>query len=84
MNAKVKDNQLEIFWIPIERIGDANIYISTTNNFKNGGKDEYQLIKKIAVDDWHTTIDVSKMPSNFYKIVLEMPYNTINRWVFVK
>lgn len=84
LNAKLKDNQLEIFWIPIERVGDANIYISSTNNFKNGGKDEYQLIKKIAVDDWHTTIDVSKMPSNFYKIVLEMPYNTINRWVFVK
>ena len=61
--------------------GKAKIWLATTNNFETGGKDNYQLIKQVAVNAEKATIDVSKLPSQFYKIVLEMPYNTLNRWI---
>jgi hypothetical protein len=29
-------------------------------------------------------IDVKQMPSEFYKVVIETPYNFLNRWIIVK
>lgn len=82
--AKIEKNNLKITWSPIDGGGIANIWIATTNNFKNGQKDNYQLMKEVKVDDWHADIDVTNMKSDFYKIVIEMPHNTLNRWVILK
>ena len=30
------------------------------------------------------TINVKQMPSDFYKIVIETPYNFLNRWIIIK
>ena len=80
--AKFSNGKIDLFWIPINSDGKAKIYLSTTNNFKNGGKDNYQLMKELDVKDWHTTVDVTNLPSKFYKVVIEMPYNTLNRWIW--
>lgn len=82
--AKIEKNELKITWSPIDDEGIAKIWIATTNNFKNGQKDQYKLVKEAKVDDWHTDIDITNMKSDFYKIVIEMPHNTLNRWVIVK
>ena len=62
----------------------AKIWLTTTNHFKSGGKDEYQLMKEVPVANGQASIDVQKFKSNFYKLVIEMPYNFLNRWVIVK
>lgn len=79
--AIVKDGNIELAWKAIDKKGKAKIWLATTNNFETGGKDTYQLLKEVSVDAEKATIDVSKISSQFYKIVLEMPYNTLNRWV---
>ena len=82
--AKLEGNKLVVTWSPIDNEGMAKIWIATTNNFKTGGTDDYKLVKEVKVDEWHTEIDVTNMKSDFYKIVIEMPHNTLNRWVIVK
>jgi predicted AlkP superfamily pyrophosphatase or phosphodiesterase len=82
-NATFKDGKINITWKTIDPKGKAKIWLSTTNNFETGGKDTYQLIKQVPLDTQKTTIDVMKIPSDFYKIVLEMPHNVLNRWVIL-
>lgn len=80
-NAILKDGTIELSWKVLDPKGNAKIWLATTNNFETGGKDTYQLMKQVAVSAEKATIDVSKLPSQFYKVVLEMPYNTLNRWI---
>ncbi len=80
-NATLKDGTIELSWKVLDPKGNAKIWLATTNNFETGGKDTYQLMKQVAVSAEKATIDVSKLPSQFYKVVLEMPYNTLNRWI---
>lgn len=82
--AKLVNNIIEISWDVIDKMGVAKIWITTTNQFKEGGKDEYKLLKQVPVVNGKSIIDVSSMPSNFYKVVIELPYNILNRWVIKK
>ena len=78
------NDAIEIKWNVINKEGKAKIWLATTNNFKTGGKDEYKLVAEVPVADGKARIDVKQIPSDFYKIVIEMPYNFLNRWVVVK
>lgn len=82
--ATYQNGKLELSWQALDPKGDVQIWVTRTNNYKTGGKDEYQLVKKASVKAGKATIDVSSMPSEFYKIVLEAPFNKVNRWVVVK
>lgn len=77
-------NQLDVSWQAIDPAGDVKIWVAITNNIKNGGKDEYKLLATVPVKDKHVTVDVTNMPSTFYKVVLEAKYNTTNRWFVSK
>jgi hypothetical protein len=35
----------------------------------------------VPVSQGKASIDVTKLPSSFYKIVLEGKHNTLNRWI---
>ncbi|WP_435357343.1 alkaline phosphatase family protein [Emticicia sp. SJ17W-69] len=82
--ATFKDGKIDLSWKAIDKKGKAKIWLTTTNNFKTGEKDKYQLMNEVAVESEKTTIDVSKIPSSFYKIVIEMPYNILNRWIILE
>lgn len=84
IKATLQNNSIEISWKPWIKNGKAKIYISTTNHFKEGGKDEYKVVKEVAVANEKTMIDVTNMPSGFYKIVMEFPHNVLNRWIVKK
>lgn len=84
IKATLQNNAIEISWKPWVKNGKAKIYISTTNHFKNGEKDEYKLVKEIAVENGNTSIDVKNMPADFYKVVMEFPFNILNRWIVKK
>jgi hypothetical protein len=82
--ASLVNDKIEVKWNVISKEGSAKIWLATTNNFKTGGRDDYKLMANVPVADRKATIDVKQMPSDFYKIVVEAPYNFLNRWIIVK
>ena len=72
---------IDINWKALKKEGKVKIYLSRTNKFKTGGKDDYILLGEFDVAQKHALINVEKYPSDFYKVVLEAPSNTINKWI---
>jgi len=72
---------IDLNWKALKNDGNVKIYVSSTNNFKTGGKDEYTLMAEVPVSQKHALINVEKYPSDFYKIVIEAPFNTVNKWI---
>jgi hypothetical protein len=83
-SANLSKGVINIGWDVVDKTGQAKIWLTTTNHFKEGGKDDYKLIKQVPAADGKATIDVKNIPSDFYKVVIELPYNFLNRWVIVK
>ena len=75
---------IDISWKALSEKGNVKVWVAVTNNFKTGGKDEYHLVAEVPVNAQHVFADVEKYPSGFYKIVLEAPGNTLNKWLFVE
>ena len=82
--ASLENGTIQIKWKVENREGMAKIWLATTNNFKSGGKDVYTLVSEVPVANGKASFDIQKYPSAFYKLVLEMPYNLLNRWVVQK
>ena len=82
--ATIDGNKLKISWTPVDKSGSANIWIATTNHFKTGGKDDYTLMATVPVQKGNAEVNVTGIPSGFYKVVIQMPFNMLNRWVIVK
>jgi hypothetical protein len=59
----------------------AEIYITDTNNFKNGGKDSYQLLGKVNLSSGKFTSKLKTANSNVYKIVLKTKAGFLNTWI---
>jgi hypothetical protein len=74
---------IDVNWKAFGGIGNVKIWVSTTNNFKTGGKDDYQLLAEVPVAAKHAVLNVVKYPSAFYKVVLQAPDNTLNKWIMV-
>ncbi len=73
-------NNIDISWKALDTSGKVKIWVSTTNHFKEGKPDTYQLMGEVPVNNEHVVIDVSNAKSSFYKIVLEGLYNSVNKW----
>ena len=78
---KYSDNKLQIDWKAIDKTGNVKIWLATTNYFKTGGKDDYDLLGTVPVTSQKAMFDLSGKPSGFYKIVLEADKNTSNYWI---
>lgn len=72
---------IHVSWKVLDDKGTLKIWATMTNNFKTGGKDDYHLLAEIPVNAGHAVVDVKKYPSHLYKVVLEAPYNTVNKWI---
>lgn len=83
-SVQLENGRLNIRWKSFEKDGMVKIWLTTTNNFKTGGKDEYKLLAQVPAGLQSAILSVESTPSSFYKIVLEGTYNTVNRWVIVK
>ena len=82
--ADLMSDEIEVRWNVINKEGKAKIWLAPTNNFKRGGKDDYKVMAEVPVANGKATIDVKQLPSDFYKVVIETPYNFLNRWIIVK
>lgn len=74
-------DQLDITWKAYQDTGKVKVWVSTTNNFRKGYRDNYELLGEFPVSRKHAIINVEKIPSAFYKVILEGADNRINRWV---
>ena len=81
LSATKSDNHIDLTWKSVAQDGKAKIWLATTNQFKEGGRDRYLLMAEVPLTDEKARLDVSKVPSKFYKIVLEGPDNALNTWV---
>ena len=82
--AKKEGSQLTLNWKAVEPEGNIKIWASTTNHFEEGKRDDYVLLAEVPAKSETATLDVSKLPSNFFKIVLEGRYNHLTRWIVEK
>lgn len=81
--ADVKNDTLTAGWKVIDPSGKIKVWLTTGNQFKTGGSDEYRLVTEVPVSEGKVAFSVKEMPSQFYKIVLEAPGNMVNRWIEV-
>lgn len=81
--AQKEAGKINLTWTPLDAEGKVKIWLTTTNTIKTLGQpDTYTLIDEVPVKDGKFSMDLKKLPvSDFYKIVLEGKYNTLNRWV---
>lgn len=86
VNAKavLTKDEIKITWDVIDKAGNAKIWLTTTNHFKNGKRDNYILMNQVPVIKGSSSINVKNIPSHFYKIVIELPHNFLNAWVITK
>ncbi|TKC12785.1 alkaline phosphatase family protein [Pedobacter polaris] len=75
---------LDISWKALEKTGKVKIWLTTSNEFKVGKKDVYQLLAEVDVTQQHYVADLKNYPSKFYKVVVEGANNTLNSWINVK
>jgi hypothetical protein len=74
-------NAIDVSWKALNTDEKVKIWVSATNNFKEGNPDDYKLLAEVPASTEHTLISVKNMPSTFYKVVLEGKYNTVNKWI---
>lgn len=78
-----ENDEISIGWKAWHEEGEVKVWLTRTNEFQTGGEDEYELIKEVPLISGETEIDVSDLQSDYYKIVLEGPHNSVNRWVLI-
>lgn len=74
-------NSIAVNWKAVDTTGTVKVWLTTTNNFKTGGKDVYVLMAEVPVSKNEALLDIKNIPFDFYKIVLEGKYNMVNRWI---
>ena len=75
---RISGDELYITWRALEEKGNAKIWVSTTNHFKKVGKDNFLHKTTVPVKKEEATIDISKAPALFYKVVIETAGNMIS------
>lgn len=81
---KKEGSKINLNWKAVEPEGTVKIWLSTTNRFEEGKRDNYFLLAEVPVKSETAQIDVAKLPPGFFKIVLEARYNHLTRWVVEK
>jgi len=81
--ANYVQGNIDVSWKALATDGKVKIRVSANNNYKTGTPDDYKLLAEVPLTSGHALIPVKDLPSTFYKICLEAPGNTANRWVIL-
>lgn len=81
--ARLNNDSIMATWKVIQPSGKVKVWMATSNEFKKGGRDDYRLMAEVPVSKGKVSFSVNDKPSGFYKIVLEAPFNMMNRWIVV-
>ncbi len=79
--ALIQNDSIAVRWNVLNETGEAKILVSTSDNFRTGGEDRYLQVDGMPVTNGFAKFSIKLLPSDFYKIVIEMPYNRLNRWI---
>lgn len=82
LKAKLEDKKLTLSWNSLSSGEKGKVWISQTNNFKTGGKDQFQELGEVELDLGTAEFPIETIKSDFLKIVLETPSGYLNYWVF--
>jgi predicted AlkP superfamily pyrophosphatase or phosphodiesterase len=82
LHAQKKDGKILLTWTPLnpQSAASAEVLVTETNHFKEGGQDTYRKVGEASVRDGKFEFAEST-PSNFYKIVLKTPDQYLNVWL---
>ncbi|MCC5904904.1 MAG: alkaline phosphatase family protein [Balneolaceae bacterium] len=72
---------IDLNWNAWGNDGDVNIKVAVTNEFSGGGEDQYELLETVPLSAGQASMSVAGHPSDFYKVLLEAPHNSVNRWL---
>lgn len=81
MQVNYFQEKIDVSWTALDKNAEVKILVSTTNNFKTGKADEYKELARVPAGKGSYILDVSGLPSEFYKVVLETHGTTLNRWI---
>ncbi|GAB4035937.1 alkaline phosphatase family protein [Spirosoma gilvum] len=79
--ARKEAGRLLLNWKAIDKEGTVKVWVSTTNHFEEGKRDQYSLLAEVAANAEAATLDVPNLPKGFVKVVLEGKHNSLNRWI---
>ena len=79
--AELNGGQLNLSWDHYGEDGRGLVWITTTNQFKYGGSDQYFLIDEVSLQGGKAALDITGYTFENLKIVLEMPKGYINTWL---
>ncbi|MFT4024738.1 MAG: alkaline phosphatase family protein [Flavihumibacter sp.] len=82
MQVNAYQGKLDIEWTPFSATDKSTvkIWVSKSNHYKTGGKDDYILAAELPISQRHAVIPLAG-GSEFSKVVLEATSNSLNRWV---
>lgn len=75
---------IDISWKAMQPNGKVKVWLASTNDFKEGKQDDYTLMLEVPAVNEHALIDISKVKSTFFKVVLAGGHNAINKWLVTK
>lgn len=82
MGTSPYDDSVTLSWNCLNPDAMVDIYVSSTNQYKEGGKDQWKKIARVPAKKQMYVVSTDKLPdSHYYKFVLETPNNHLNRWV---
>lgn len=77
------DNLVKLNWQSDKPDEEAVVYMSVTNHYKDGGKDQWMELGCVKASSGQFVVDLSKYPaSKFYKFVVKTPNTILTRWVY--
>ena len=81
LKAELTEGNFKLSWKAQSSGKLGRVWITTTNEFKAGGLDNYWLMGEVKLEQESATFSPKGMDSNFYKVVLETPNGYLNYWI---
>ena len=76
------DNNVTLEWDSYSSREKAEIYVATTNNFREGGEDDWIKLAEVPAKSNRYMVDLNRIPSSkFYKFIVKTSNNSIGRWL---
>mgnify|MGYP003650560496 CR=1 FL=1 len=81
LKAELRNGEISMTWKSLSKGQKGRIWISTTNNFKTGGLDNYWLVGEVNLDVKQKAFPLKGTQSGIFKVVLETPSGYLNYWL---
>lgn len=82
LKARPYDDGFLLEWNTHDKTVPVNVYVATSNDFADGGKDKYVKVAQLPAGRTSCKVAADKVPaSKFYKFVVTTPATHLNSWV---